>query len=66
MDTDEFMQAIIGCKNYILSQAAKHEQAACYARYVYERDTETAEQEEQQVLLRWATALGMVLEENRG
>ncbi len=53
---------LTACKNYILAQASKHEQAACYARYTHDKLKEDAEVAEQQTLLQWATALSAVLD----
>ena len=53
---------LTACKNYILAQASKHEQAACYARYINDKLKEDAEVAEQQTLLQWATALSAVLD----
>ena len=62
MNPDEFLQAIAGCKNYLLAEASRHEQAACYARYCHDVNREDAQKAEQKALLHWAAALAMVLE----
>ena len=55
-------KSLTACKNYILAQASKHEQAACYARYTHDKLKEEAELAEQKSLLQWAKALNAVLD----
>ena len=58
IDTD----SLTACKNYLLAQASKHEQAACYARYSYQKLKADAELVEQETLLRWVDAIMAVLD----
>ena len=64
MTPEEFLQTVIGCKDYLLARASEHEQAACYARYVHDFTNEAAECKEQKTLLHWASALDFILEGN--